>query len=231
MEAEEGFAVLTQRGWLSTVPAAFRRAVLARSIWRHCEPGAPITLGGAENGDLFGIARGTIEVTTIFGRADTPMVHIAGAVFWLGYGPIISGQLRRASVNARSPVWLARTPQNAVMDVLTARPEWWRHLGGLALEYGDIASNIAADLMIRDSRRRCAAVLLRLSGCRFGPPMDDTPVEAPVTQDELAAMANLSRNSVGTVLRALASDGLLEIGYGAITVSDPAALRTLVDAA
>lgn len=232
MDAKEGLEVLSRRGWLSTRPQDFRDAVLAQGRWRAYEPGAPINLGGdEEEGDLFGVASGSIEIATVFGPPGAPITHVAQAVFWLGYGPILSGQARRASVTARSAVWLARIPQAAVMALLAERPEWWRHIGVLALEYGDISANIAADLMIRDSERRCAAVLLRLAGCRFSDSPDAASFIATLTQDELAVMANLSRNSTGAVVRKLARLGLIEIGYGAITVRSPKGLRATVDSA
>jgi Mn-dependent DtxR family transcriptional regulator len=56
-----------------------------------------------------------------------------------------------------------------------------------------------------------------------------TPVEVPLTQNELAGAANLSCNSVGTMLQRLATRGLVEVGYGTMTVRTPAALRAFVD--
>jgi hypothetical protein len=70
------------------------------------------------------------------------------------------------------------------------------------LEYGDLTVTIASDLMIRDSDRRRAAAVLRLAGCRYARSRDVTPVEVPLTQNELAGGANLSRNSVGTIATA-----------------------------
>ena len=47
---------------------------------------------------------------------------------------------------------------------------------------------VASDMLIRDSRRRCLAALLRVADCRTGGP---EPTTAELSQDELAAMANL----------------------------------------
>ena len=112
---------------------------------------------------------------------------------------------------------------------LAKRPEWWRHLIPPSLVYGDVAVTIAADLLIRDSERRCAAVLLRLGGCRFAGPEDKESVEVSVTQNELAGAANLSRNSVGTMLQRLKARGLIELGYRGMTVCSSKALRAFVD--
>ena len=93
-----------------------------------------------------------------------------------------------------------------------------------------IAIGAAADLLIRDHERRCIAVLLRLSGARYE---ESAPVEglsAEVSQAELAAMAHLSRNAAGAVLRRLADRRLIELGYRAIAVRSPDRLRAMVDA-
>ncbi|MBC7522796.1 MAG: winged helix-turn-helix domain-containing protein [Sandarakinorhabdus sp.] len=87
--------------------------------------------------------------------------------------------------------------------LLSQRPEWWRHSAALGVLYGHAALNVAADLMIRDSRRSCVAAVLRLADCRFVDRPGGRPIEAPVSQEELAAMSNLSRTSVSTIVRNL----------------------------
>ena len=95
--------------------------------------------------------------------------------------------------------------------------------------YGDVSDTIAADLLIRDSERRCAAVLLRLGGRRYVCLEDEESVEVPVTQHELAGAANLSRNSTGTMVQRLKARGLIDLGYRGMTIRAPAALRAFVD--
>ncbi len=229
MDREEGMGILRNRGWLAATPAEFRQAILSDSDWRRIEAGAPIQAGGEEEGELIGLARGIVEMRTIFGRADTPLMHLAHSVFWFGYVPILTGRPRGIAAAAKTSVWLARVPQAAVRAQLARRPEWWRHLMQLSIIYGEVSQTIAADLLIRDSERRSAAVLLRLAGRRFAGPDDNLPVEVPVTQDELAGASNLSRNSVGTMLQQLKARGMIEQGYRVLIVVAPAALRAFVD--
>jgi CRP-like cAMP-binding protein len=222
-------AVLKADGWLGATPPEFRQAILSRGAWRRVEAGAPIQEGGEEGGELIGLARGMVEMRTILGRADTPIMHLAHPVFWFGYVPVLTGRPRRIAASARTQVWLARIPQVAVRALLAERPEWWRHLIQLSIIYGDVSQTIAADLLIRDSERRCAAVLLRLGGRRFAGPEDKDQVEILVTQNDLAGAANLSRNSVGAMLQRLAARGLIEQGYRGVAVRAPEALRAFVD--
>ncbi len=156
-------------------------------------------------------------------------MHFVHPVFWIGYLPILSGRPRRLAASARTPVWIARVSRDQVTALLAKRPEWLRHFMQLAIVYGDVASNVAADLLIRDSERRCAAVLLRLSGHRFAGPGDGAAVEVPMTQSELAGAANLSRNSVGTIVQKLKARGLIDLGYRGVTIRAPAALRAFIE--
>ncbi len=230
MDREEGLALLRDRGWLSGTPAEFQWAILSRLNWQRLEAGAPIQEGGEEVGELVGLARGVVEIRPILGRADTPIVHFAHPVFWFGYVPIVvPGGPRRLAAAAKTALWLGRVPQAAVRTLLAQRPEWWRELTRLSIIYGDVAQNVAADLLIRDSERRCAAVLLRLGGRRFPSPGDEQSVEVPIRQDELAGAANLSRNSVGTMLQRLKARRLVEPGYRGMTISSAKALRAFVD--
>lgn len=213
------------------MPAEFQQSILSCCDWQSLEAGAPIQAGGEESGELIGLAHGTIALRTILGRADTPIMHLVHPVFWFGYVPILAGRPRRLAATARTPVWLARVAQAAVTALLAERPEWWRHLMQLAIIYGDISQNVAADLLIHDSERRCAAVLLRLGGRRFAEVGVDEPVDfdLSVTHDELAGAANLSRNSIGTMLRRLAARGMIERGYRGIKLRAPAAMRDFID--
>jgi CRP/FNR family cyclic AMP-dependent transcriptional regulator len=229
MDREEGLGVLRSGGWLSGAPVDFREAILSRCDWGCLDAGASIQFGGEEVGELIGLARGIVELRTVLGRADTPIMHFAHPVFWFGFVPIVTGRPRPLAASAKTPIWIARVPQAEVGPLLVKRPEWWRHFVAPSLVYGDVAVTIAADLLIRDSQRRCAAVLLRLSGRRFAGPDDTKPVEVPVTQDELGGAANLSLTSVRTMLGRLEARGLIEPGYRGIVVRASAALRAFVD--
>jgi CRP/FNR family transcriptional regulator, cyclic AMP receptor protein len=229
IDDEEGIRLLSSCGWLSGAPADFRQALLARCRWHNLQAGETIQAGGEEAGELIGLAQGVIEMRTILGRADTPIMHIAHPVFWIGFGPIIFGQPRRVAASAKTRVKLARITHSAARSILAERPEWWLYFNQHALIYGDIVVNIAADLLIRDSERRCAATLLRMSGRRFPGPEGSKPVSIPLRQDELAGAANLSRNSVGILLKRLEARGLIETTYGAIKVLAPAALRAFIE--
>lgn len=229
MDRDDGLKLLTARGWLSDTPIEFQRALLAASIWQRVEAGTCIQTGFEEEGEFIGLGHGIVQMTTTVSIPETPIIHFVRPVFWFGYFPILFRARRGMTATAKTPVWLLRVPHVKVRRLLVEHPTWLTWFLPLAHLYGDIAIVIAADLLIRSSERRCAAVLLRLGGCRFADPERSGPVEVPITQDELADAANLSRNTAGLILRKLEATGMIERGFRGVTIFSPSALRGFVE--
>ncbi|MCX5493190.1 Crp/Fnr family transcriptional regulator [Kaistia dalseonensis] len=206
----------------------FRKELLAEANWRRFDAGQHVTLSGEGGDELLCLCEGALAITSGLGTSDTPtMLHLARPPFWLGYGPLMTGEPRRATATARTSGWLAQILGRRLMAMLAATPAWWPNMFFLAASYGDLAALIAADLAIRGSERRLIAVILRMSGHRTpaaGPPL----TLLPISQGELAAAANMSRNTAGTIIQRLASRGLLVVTPQGLVVENPGGLASLL---
>lgn len=131
------------------------------------------------------------------------------------------------TVIARSSCLVARAPQPVLTALLDVNPNRWRLIAQNIREFAVFAQLVASDMQIRDSQRRFLAVLLRIAGRHTG---DVTSETAELTQDELAAMANLLRQTTGRAVRELADTGLLTVRHRNIVLHDAAALRVLLAA-
>jgi CRP/FNR family transcriptional regulator, cyclic AMP receptor protein len=219
---------LRQHGWLRHVPADFADAVLALCQWRRVSAGEGIQFAGDGGGNLFGLGAGTVSMTTAMTASDAPITDIGHPGRWFGFVPLFGGEPRAITVEARSDVVLAVLSQTAFAGLLDSWPGSWRYTGMLGtISYGHIAANIAGDMMIRDSRRRCVAALLRVANCRFGDQHERT--SAQLSQSEIAAIANLSRTTVNTILGELEADGLIVLGYRSVELVDIRLLRRIAD--
>jgi CRP/FNR family transcriptional regulator, cyclic AMP receptor protein len=230
MDAKTGARVLSEHGWLSRTPAPFRDAILKSCQWRHYAAGESLFVAGDPPGGLFGVAEGSVGGATALGPAETATMHIGQPGFWTGEGPIITGgDPRRITVFAVTPAFIATVPLAELKAILAAHPEWWQHIAQLAQATNDFVGSALADSMIRDADCRCAAILLRLCDCRFIDNPFQVEREVMITQEELAAMANLSRGSVSSILRRLAKRKLIEIRYRSIVVTDTRNLRQSIE--
>lgn len=221
----EAASFFGQTGWLSHVPEEFREVFLGSCLCRGMKAGQAITHGGEETGGVFGIVSGSAGVFSAIGSSEGPLIHIAAAGFWFGLFPVVNGHPRIISVTTRTPCVVAQMPKDVLQSILERTPEMWRWLNLLSLEGAALAVQALADLHISDSERRCVAVLLRIAGCRES---GDGPAIADLTQDDLAALSNLSRPTVSVIVRSLADRGFVSTGYRAIEIHAPRQLRRLV---
>jgi CRP/FNR family transcriptional regulator, cyclic AMP receptor protein len=220
-------AILVSFGWLAHVPAPFRDAVLQAGRLERVEAGETLTTAGDDVRELIGIADGVAAVTPDAGLPETPVMHLLRAPFWLGYGVLVGEPRRRVTATMRTPGWILRVPWHKIAGTFTKDPAAWRLLLPLVFRYGDTATAVAADLLVRGSERRVVAILTRMSGHRS--PEDGPPLaRIPLTQAEIAAAANMSRNTALTVLRRLADRDLIEIRRTNIVLRDPAALVAML---
>jgi CRP-like cAMP-binding protein len=216
-------------GWLREAPADFNLSLLDAASTRHFDPGSTIWQAGDTDFGLLGIRSGNAGVLHSMSTPGSPFGHIVGPGYWTGEGPLLSGKPKALTLVARTHVEIAVVAHRHVRSLLTSRPDYWQQIGRLALINGHLSSVIASDLMIPNSRRRCAATLLRLAGCRFERLHTATAPTIAIAQDELAAMANLTRHTTAPILHGFAAAGLISLGYRTITIHEAEALRAIAD--
>lgn len=218
--------ILAGCGWLSHVDAAFRDALLDVAVLTRRAAGQSISFAGDETGSIWGIIEGQVDLTSGVSAVDAPVGDIALAGDWWGFRPL-RGNRRALQSVARTPLLLAELPISQLSGMLNETPVWWRNIALLEALKQERWGVGMMDMAIKSSKLRCIAVLLRLAGCRQAG--KDSAVTIHFTQEQLAAVSNISRFPTGTILRNLAAAGLVGLGYGTITVLKPAELRAMVD--
>jgi CRP-like cAMP-binding protein len=208
----------------------FRREILALARPKSYAAGSVLYRAGDVGGDLYGISSGVVTAQCRFTSPDAVLVHMLWPGEWFGTFAALVGRIRRITAVARTDVELLRVPGDELQALLRRSPVWAAELGRDAVYWVDIATQGAADLLIRDVSVRCAAVLLRLAGRRWASsPEADLPTEIPASQTELAMLCNVSRKTFSRVLREFSSRRLVTLSYKSLTVNDPAQLRFIAD--
>ncbi len=229
MDIVEGRRLLSENGWLAAMPGEFRDTILRHCCLREFQAGDTIYLAGGPPGGIYGICAGAMGITSALGSALSPISHLGQPGMWTGLGPLLTGQPRRATLAAITPLLLAHVPLRPLRQLLSERPDWWLHIAqGLLIEF-DMVTSIANDLLIPSANRRCAATLLRVCNCRWQDPPPGQPAVAPISQATLAEMTNLSRSSVSPILSEFSRQELIRMEYRTITLIDVAGLRGVAD--
>lgn len=220
--------IVTQRGWLSFTPAPFRQIVLDRCQLQEFKAGATLYSVGDPPGGMFGLVRGNLAISVAPGERGPYVAHFARPGTWFGEAAAFTEQPRRVGLAATRNAKVLHLPLHAIREIVAADPGAWRWFGLALIANLDTAIGGADDLMIRDHVKRFVAVLLRLGGCRYATPRGAGAIEIDVNQEDLAAMTNIARTTVGALLHKLQAAGHVEAGYRSIRLLAPDRLRSIL---
>lgn len=214
-------------GWLSLCEPAFAEVVLERGRIQVLEAGDPLFHPGDAATGIFGLRSGALAMSFLVPEFGPSLSHIMLPGAWFGETayvrmPNITG------VHATRPSRAVYLPMREIDALVAEEPRRWIGFSKLAILNGQLAMGAAYDLMLRDPLQRCAATLLRLAGLRHGPPLTTGQVELDITQSDFAHMTNLSRNSVGAILRVLRERQCIDVDYRQLLITDPAQLKSLL---
>ena len=228
MEIDAALDLVSRRGWLSQTPRAFRNALLARVHLQTFTEGEIIYEAGDPPGGIYGVVSGAVRISFVPRERGPVFAHYFRPGSWFGEAAALSRQPRMAGHSASGDTLLLHLPIKGVNDLIRADPTDLRFFS--ILTYGHLQTAIGAttDLMIRDHVKRFIATLLRLGGCREATQSSESLIEVCISQDELAALANVARTTANSILRRLQRHGLVEITYRRIDIIAPDRLRAML---
>jgi len=219
---------LAKHGWLSFTPADFRKEVLARIQKREFRKGEAVYRAGDPPGGLWVVLEGAVELELPPPDTAPHFVHLAAPGFWFGEWPLIWDKPRRLTVVATQPSTLATLPLPECRAMLEADPSAWRWIALLSTMTSDLSAGIVSDLLLRDPVKRTAAVLLRVAGVRSHVFVSAEPFPILLSQERLANLVNLSRNSIIPILHDFVRLGFIELSYGSIIVTNVEGLSSAI---
>jgi CRP/FNR family transcriptional regulator, cyclic AMP receptor protein len=222
----QGASVRT--GWLGLVGDPLADAILAAGRWRSFTERSVIYSLGEDDGALWGIASGRVRMHVAISEQPPRFGHVAAPGFWFGELEFLTGLPRVIEMEAAGETKVLYLPSRELERIAAQHPNTWRALARLSALNEALAVAAVDDLLIRDPRKRLAAVLLRLSShrCAFqGNPSIDW---IPATQAELADATNLSRTKAAALLAEFAAAGLVTPEYRSLRIDDAKGLSGLL---
>jgi CRP-like cAMP-binding protein len=214
--------------WLTRQPAEFRRAISGIAHSRRYKAGETIFNVGDRVDALMGIVEGAVAMSWSSPIGEILLVHLWWPGDWTG-GVEFSNEIPSVTgTTARTESEVLFVPHSGLRALLAACPQWWSCVAKITTRNLVTACDTVLDLMVQDPKGRCVAVMLRAVGARVQSSEPPRSSFLPISQEELATMANLHRNTVGKVLQELTDLGLIGHRYRAIELLDVPGLRRLV---
>lgn len=215
-------SVLQQLRHFAELPDDVRKAIAASTRLRHFDQGQVIYVEGEPAESIYILESGWVKATRMTREGREQAMMFLRPVDVFGDIAVLTGTTYPGTVSALEDVDVWLIPARTLLDLIPRHPELAmaviRHLGERVLHY----IRLVEDLSLRSVEARLANTLLRYvvrQGDRLIIPRREW-----ATFDEMAVRLGTVRGVLSRALKALETEGLIEVGRQAITVLDPEGL-------
>ena len=229
MISDELAARMSTNPWFASLPKREQRAVLGgcermklRSGEMLFRQGDPV---GAGRGAFYGLVDGHLKISTLREDGKEAILVVLETGNWFGEISLIDGRPRTHDATALGPAEVLALP-HAAFDTLMRRTAFSQALCRLLAVRMRTLYGMVEDVTLRSTRARVARRLLLLARGDATQAIDARCV-VPVSQEALAMMLGITRQTLNRELKALVESGAVRLGYGRVEIASVAALEKL----
>jgi CRP/FNR family cyclic AMP-dependent transcriptional regulator len=235
MKKPHVFNVLTREGWLAEIDPLLARSIIDAGRLLVLRRGDSLFHPNDEPGGMYGVVEGGIIISAL-GRDGLPVAgHIHRQCGWFGYGSFLERQRRLLIPVANEASKVLHMPLGELDRLNEAYPMARAAFAKLSVRTETIYIAALTDLLIPNTDRRLAAVLMRVTGidgplCDSRRPINPErealagPEGVPLTQTLLAELANASPHTVARFVERLMRAGWIAWSYGRVRILNSEAL-------
>jgi CRP-like cAMP-binding protein len=221
-------ASIAAGAWFGRLSAPFRAALLADARMLHLAEGAPIFWRGDAADGLYAVVEGAVAIGAVDADGHAAMLTHIQPGMWFGEIALLDGRPRTHDAQAARESRLLHVPVAPLRARLDRDPAWWRELAWLTTEKLRLAFQVTEAAALMSAPQRVAARLTMMADGYGG-----TGARQPtlwLSQEQLAAMLSLSRQTINRILKRFEAAGLIALGQARIEVIDGAGLAAVRDA-
>jgi CRP/FNR family cyclic AMP-dependent transcriptional regulator len=199
------------------VVAGTRRRYPARTFLFH---------EGDEPNGAFIVEEGLIRIDRTLSSGRNVLLTLATAGDLLGELSVVDGSPRSATASTVTDSRLLVIPMRAFADILASDPDLSARMLGLVIARLRALTDQLVEAAAHGAASRVAARIVDLMRIAGADPTFPTELRLPITQEELAQWAGLSREGAVKGLAELRTAGIIETGRKRMTILDPDRLRS-----
>jgi CRP/FNR family transcriptional regulator, cyclic AMP receptor protein len=213
--------------WFRALPAAEQEALIRRSELITLHPGEYLFRRGDTPTGFYGIKNGRLKAFTLREDGKEAILAVIEAGNWFGQTSLTSRQPRPRDVVAldRSTIFVVRV---AAFEELMQSNAFVRAIAELQSIHMNWLYRMVEDATLQSTRARIARRLLLISsGDVTMSPRSRQDVS--LSQDTLAMMLGITRQTLSLELKAMAEKGALTLRYGRIVIRSKDILSSFQD--
>lgn len=204
--------------WFGGLPLRERKTLLGSAELLRLRPGEMLFRQGDAvargKGAFYGLVEGHFKISTLREDGKEAILVVLEAGNWFGEISLIDGLPRTHDATAIGHAQVLALPR-AVFDSLMARSVFSQAIARLLAARMRSLYGMVEDATLRSTRARVARRLLLLARGDVTQASDARRV-VPVSQEALAMMLGITRQTLNKELKALEGEGAIALGYGRI---------------
>ncbi|WP_248805399.1 Crp/Fnr family transcriptional regulator [Pseudomonas sp. MWU13-2100] len=214
--------------WFNHLPAHLQDSLLATAKGRRLTPGQRLFQRGDPPCGLYAVLEGSIRVGAVSEKGKEALLGVIELPYWFGEISLFDGLPRTHDAYAVGHTILLQVPQDILLKLLDERPEYWRQFALLMSQKLRLTFIGLEQLSLMPAPARLAHRLLLIAE-GYGE-LNCSRQLLEVSQEQLAAMLSLSRQTTNQILQDFQQQGILRTNYGGIEILDLERLRAMASA-
>ncbi|MDX2167745.1 MAG: Crp/Fnr family transcriptional regulator [Deltaproteobacteria bacterium] len=216
--------LLREGAWFRQLPAPLQEEFVRRSSVRTYRRRQAVTRAGRVVEGLYGVIEGRIQVTRPVGAEGEDLIHVGEPGFWIGEYSLLTGEPAVVGTVASTQVRLVLLPRREFERLIEREPRWFRPFALLALERYALLARQLSDTRLLPPAERLRGRLADLVELRRAERAGSGAVVLRLSQEELARIVGVSRQTLNVLLAVLRDEQLVEVGFRSLRIPDPARL-------
>jgi CRP/FNR family transcriptional regulator, cyclic AMP receptor protein len=220
---------LSANPWFGALPLVVRKAMLSGCEVQKLRPGEMLFRQGDRvaqgHGAFYGLVSGRIKASSLREDGKEAILVVLEPGNWFGEISLIDGQPRTHDATALGEAEVIALPRRE-FDALMTRPAFSHAVCRMLAARVRSLYGMVEDATLRSTRARVARRLLLLARGDATQATDARPV-VPVSQEALAMMLGITRQTLSKELKVLVARRAVVLGYGRIQIESLSALEQL----
>lgn len=213
--------LLREGAWFNALPAALQDRFVSSLVVRTYRRGQTVTRAGSRVDGLYGLLEGRLLVIRPVANNIEDLIHVAEPGFWIGEYSLLTDDVAMVSTIASTASRMVILPRPAFDAMIDEEPGWFRPFARLALQRYGLLLRQLADTRTLPPEARLRARLADIIDLRRHERFSRGPIVLRLSQEELARIVGVSRQTLNALLADMRAAGLIELGFRSLKIADP----------
>ena len=206
---EQDKAIINQGEWFNNCALDLQAGLLENAKIVNKNAGEALFLRGGANCGLYCVVQGVARVSGINGEGKEAVLSFIPQGVWFGEVALFDGGMRTHDVYAQTPLRLVHITVRCVSRLVDQSPIYWRDFGVLLSQKMRLAFSSLEDhaLLVASYDKQSYSIVM--------------------SQQQLADMTYLTRQTVNQILQNLRQQKVIELHYQRIDIIDKPGLLAI----